>query len=313
MSRAALPRVEIVGLLVALAVTGTGTAVTDRFEPNDEFDTAATIEPDEYPGLEIGSDDRDFFALDLDAGAEVAVSIEFAHAEGDLDMTVYGPNRNEIGASSSLSDGESVGFTAREAGTYYVEVYPFGFDTVSYDLDATGNDRFEPNDDFGSTAAIASGRYEDLLVIGGESDFYVADLAPDREVTISITFSHGIGDLELAIYGPDRSRLASNRSLSDDESITFTTRTDGDHYIEVYGFHNGSAPYDMTVRGAPAPTASATEPTGTPGQSTPTTDGKCDGNGDADGGDGVSMPGFGLVVAVVAIGTLIGGRGIRHG
>jgi hypothetical protein len=205
-----------------------GSNATD-LEPNDDFDTAASVTAGRYTGLEINSTtDEDYYAVEVDAGQSLTASIEFSDAVGDLDMTVSGPDRDRLEGSYSVSDSERVEITAVESGTYYIEVNGYSGDTAPYTLavsvDGTGpvdSDSDGPGDDDldGTDPADTDGIDLRRIEIGATATGEIDDGDPESEenrghyepvtfngsagdrLTISMTSDEG--DTYLILRGPD--------------------------------------------------------------------------------------------------------------
>jgi len=90
----------------------------DRFEPNDRQSTATGVETGEsYDGLSIHTaGDRDYFAVDVDAGETIAADVAFAHAAGDLDVGLVDGSGTVLASSLSVSDDESLTHAVDTAG-----------------------------------------------------------------------------------------------------------------------------------------------------------------------------------------------------
>lgn len=108
----------------------------------------------------------------------------------------------------------------------------------------------EPNDDFSNATDVTTLEYKLFLnVEAGESDFYALDLDAGQPLDVTTEFEHGEGNIDLAVYGPDRTELARNTSTTDGESVTIRARRTGTHYVEVYGVGNATATYDLEIVG----------------------------------------------------------------
>jgi hypothetical protein len=69
--------------------TPTMVCTDDAYEENDTCSAAAPIAPGTYPDLQICSGDDDWFAVDLQAGDTIRITLNFTHANGDIDMQLY--------------------------------------------------------------------------------------------------------------------------------------------------------------------------------------------------------------------------------
>jgi hypothetical protein len=65
----------------------------------------------------------DWYAIPVEAGKEVNVEISFQHAQGDLDLTLFDEEGNELAASTGEGDTEQVRWTAAEAKTTLLRVW----------------------------------------------------------------------------------------------------------------------------------------------------------------------------------------------
>jgi len=94
----------------------------DPFESEDPVAMASGY----YPGLVLCRGDRDAYQIELDAGQTLTVTVDFTHAVADLDVLLTDESEVVVDRSVTTSDQEIVTVTAPDAGTYLVQVYPYG-------------------------------------------------------------------------------------------------------------------------------------------------------------------------------------------
>jgi len=104
----------------------------DIYEDNDNVDTATAISPTTvYHAIACSLDgdvnhDGDLFSLRVDAGCSIEATIEFTHANGDLDMVVYTRTSGFLGeGGSSDTDNESITYTATSSDEYFISIIPY--------------------------------------------------------------------------------------------------------------------------------------------------------------------------------------------
>lgn len=232
MTHARTRTAAVVCLAAALCVAAVVPAVVahetpppyPRLEPNDGFDRATAIEPrtlhgltpikftSTSPGPEIAEpsgfwtiedEDEDVYAVELDRGDPLPVTLYHDGSDGNLRFTVYDPSKSEIltedpdgnwrrtGSSLVRSDRAiqrgNATVTARCNGTYYVEVRNDDPSRAPYRLEV--DDRFEHNDERGTAPTLTAGTYEDLAVTTYDEDFYRVEVEKGEtiEATIDIT------------------------------------------------------------------------------------------------------------------------------
>lgn len=99
----------------------TGVDEGDRESLNHNIDSALTIPEGTYNGLIGGQED--YYGIEVNTGEAITASVNFDHAEGDVEAELIGPDNSVLDTSTSTSDGESVSATASTAGTYYLYIY----------------------------------------------------------------------------------------------------------------------------------------------------------------------------------------------
>lgn len=229
-------------------------------EPNDNFDQATRITPGTISAELEPAGDIDFYAIDLSAGEVLDTSMSFSHSVGDLDLFVFGPDRTELGRSTSLEDVEQVRIIAPTTGTYYVIVVGFqdatGDYTLSVAVDSNDNgptpppdrDFGEPNDDFGQETPLPFDTALDARIAPGDSaDIYAVEMAAGETLNVNLEFSHAEGDLTLFVGKPDTAPIVGSFSQSDNEVMSITATETGTYYLVIVGSDGATAEYTVTA------------------------------------------------------------------
>jgi len=85
-----------------------------------------------------------------------------------------------------------------------------------------------------------------------DEDVYKVNLTQGQTIDISVAFSHATGDLDLQLFNPERTSVASSLSVTNQESITYTVEMTGEHFISVYLFGEaGPQTYDLSASVSP--------------------------------------------------------------
>jgi len=127
------------------------------------------------------------------------------------------------------------------------------------------DDGFENNDSFGDPAPVTEGLTEDLRSCALDDDYFSILLSVGDEITIDVSFSHAEGNIDLALFNPSATQVASSQSATDDEQIVYTAPEAGIFVIlvalhEDLGVSEGND-YELDIAIGPAapvpvPTAS---------------------------------------------------------
>ena len=122
------------------AAPATVWALSDPFEPNDSFETAARLSGN-VALSELTIDppfDEDFFDWTAFHDGLMRVDILFSDVLGDLDLDLFNASMQRVAFSDSLTDNESVSHDVFAGQTYFVHVFGFGGATNTYSLEISG-------------------------------------------------------------------------------------------------------------------------------------------------------------------------------
>ncbi|MGA2499329.1 MAG: pre-peptidase C-terminal domain-containing protein, partial [Tepidisphaeraceae bacterium] len=255
-----------------------GIVVGDRFEPNDSFAQATDLGilgTRTEPGLSIhtpGNDD--FYKFTVQANGTLNVDISFANADGNLDLFLYTADQALLATSAGTGDGEHLSLSVSAGAMYYVRVAGAGGATnPSYTLSVAAPtltpDRFEPDDSFAQAASLGTGyRTETGLSIHapGNDDYYKTTAAVSGILSVDLTFTAALGDLNLFVYDSGYILLGSSTGTGDTEHVGVSTIAGAIYYIRVTGY-NGATNGDYTLS-LSNPGGDRFEPNDSPAQAT---------------------------------------------
>src|SRR5262249_37201835 len=95
-------------------------------------------------------------------------------------------------------------------------------------------DAFEDNDTLAAPHAITAGMIQALFACPGDDDYYSIALGLNDTLTVDLAYTFGEGDIDLEIYNPAGTVIASGHNATSNESATITAATGGTYVIRVY-------------------------------------------------------------------------------
>ena len=248
----------------------------DWAEPNNDRTQATELNSLTHPGsdlVQLGIDaarplsinsqaDVDWFKFTL---ATAGRSGDFAqlsldHTAGDLDLYLYDASNQLIGKSEGVANLHAIDLKDLAAGTYYLEVKGYNGATnsayalaVQAPFTQTGCDLAEGNNDavHAKDLGAVSSPYSQgkLSIQASDVDWFKFHIGATGESgdTVGISFNHGQGDLDIALYAADKTTLLdSSTGVTGLESISLNGKTAGDYYLKVYGYQEAANP-DYTL------------------------------------------------------------------
>ncbi len=234
----------------------------DALEENDSASAARPLSPGTQSNLNVCSGDDDFYSFNFAQGDDVTVNVAFSDAEGDIDLQLLNAGGTEVAISDTNTDDESISYTVATAGPYLVRVYLYGDagsvpgNPYSLSVQAAGSltcaaDPFEANNTSATATALPQGTYSNLTACENDDDYYALSLTSGQAITVLSSFSNAEGDIDLRLFDPGGTQVASALTVTDDETFTYTPAVTGTHVLQVnlYG-DAGSVPgnsYQLTV------------------------------------------------------------------
>ncbi len=120
-------------------------------------------------------------------------------------------------------------------------------DYCELDQGGGGNcpDALDGNSSMATAASVSAETLFGLAVCDNVPDWFDVDAEDGQTVTVTISFTHSSGDLDLEAYDSNGNRLASSATTSNEESISLTKN--GALFIKVFGYQGDSNTYSLRV------------------------------------------------------------------
>jgi hypothetical protein len=203
--------------------------------------------------------DDDWFSLEVAEGEIIEVNLEFAHADGDVDLILQDPNEAVIGRGFSVTDNERIARRAVVGGTYLIKVFAFGDIDNSYSMsvdilppESCFEDDYEENDDQENAALIFEGTRTALGLCKpegeSEEDWYRFSVREGQNITATVTFSHEAGDIDIELHSMGE-RVDFAFGFRDSETVEVENAPAGDYFLRVFTFSNAElrSEYDLLL------------------------------------------------------------------
>jgi PGF-CTERM protein len=252
----------------------------DRFEPNVVPNQAPTIGPGTYERLSLLGEETDYYAVSISAGETLEATATFGEDREEVvapEITLFNNNGEVLefsGAGLTTNGSDTIDhrltWEATDDQTVYLSVRsvpsgPADDLSASYDLSIQRgqNDRFEPNGVPDQTSTIAPGTYDDLTLLGGESDYYAVTVTAGETLEATATFPEdreGAVVPELTLFDSNNDvlefsviQLAANGSDTVDYRLTWEATRDQTVFLNVESTRSAStddlsSSYNLSVQ-----------------------------------------------------------------
>ena len=101
-------------LSMAVEVSALVACYVDSYEQNDSVEDAVPVDFPSSIAASICEGDHDYFKVNIQAGVTVDFFVQFAHADGDLDMELLTLQGELLASSATQTDNELITFTVPE-------------------------------------------------------------------------------------------------------------------------------------------------------------------------------------------------------
>ena len=229
----------------------------DNYEPNHVYNYAYDLSSHEDTWLSTIDGfgyqyNNDWYEIYVDPGYQhLEVDLIFTHAAGNIDINVYNASLDLITGSWTASDDEDIDVMVPSGGTYYLLIYGVNTGNV-YDLwwndtlSGPIDDNYEPNNNYTDAYDLSSHEDTWLSTIDDfgyqyNDDWYKITLSGNYvNLTVTLSFMHTMGNLDLALYDSTGSLITTSTSLNDFEVINIILSSSGTFYIKIYGNNSGN-------------------------------------------------------------------------
>ncbi|SEH53147.1 pre-peptidase C-terminal domain-containing protein [Halopenitus malekzadehii] len=227
-----------------------GIGSNDRFEPNGVIGEAAPVSPGTYEDLQILSEERDYYAIDVSADEQLDLTVQH-NKDYDMDLEIVDSDDQILASGSDTSDTTSdtanldVSYTPDSSGTYYIRVDSAMYteETAPYTLSIEGGqeptneqpytgfsftyDSKTPNEEF---QFDASESYDvDGTIVSYEWDFNGDGTIDTTGSTVSHTFAEP-GEYLITMIATDDDGATSSATAF----VTVESESTGNGIIDEY-------------------------------------------------------------------------------
>lgn len=246
---------------------GGGGPCMDDGREDDDVIADATPYTSMITDGQICENDDDFFSISVPQGNRVTVLLDgFMNSDGDLDLSLRQMDGTILDTSASVRDMEEVEYcNAGTTETLYARVSGFLRDENAYDLTMSVapdpgmccmDDTFEDDDSqmaarsvsFGAPVMGTETAAFDGTVCGSDDDWIAIPMTDAGRIEVDLVFIDADGDLDIRLFDPMGTRIASSLSTSDDESIGVDVSGGGTYALQISLFGGGGNDYLGEVR-----------------------------------------------------------------
>lgn len=242
----------------------------DQFGDNGARDRAAEVEVGTYGPLLVCGQPRsdDWFTTFVRAGETLTVRLDFAHADGRIDLRLFDDSSSStpLVTSATTRNFEEVSYTTprsqflvwRVNTQTQVQWNTYTMTVAKENPDPCVDDRFAGNHVLANAEPIeAPGLYTRLRMCDDAEDWFTLELAEGEKAEAFIRFAGALGDLDLFVLGPDPNAsdvgtqppilVASSEGTTGTESVIWTASMEGTYYVRVAPKTPARIDYDLLM------------------------------------------------------------------
>ncbi|MEY2985219.1 MAG: hypothetical protein RLZZ568_1836 [Cyanobacteriota bacterium] len=205
-----------------------------------------------YDSVGYSFDLNDYWFFTLSATTDV--EIELADLSSDADVELYDNAQNLIDFSENAGSNSETITSQLSTGTYYIRVYPYSFEDISYSLRVLANATV--TDDAGNnlanarviTVGASTRFFNDAVGYADSNDYYRFTLDDPSLFELNLTGLTSDADVELL---DSNGNFIDSSTLSSSQSETLERSLDsGTYYINIYPYV-GDTEYTLAVSAQP--------------------------------------------------------------
>ena len=225
-----------------------GQCSEDDREPNDAVEDATPVVDNKtLSSMSIcKKDDRDLFVFEMLKGDEFSSTVNFKHADGDLDATLFSPSQesqiapqaNGVARSWSKDDDEQLSHKATATGLYHLLVYSNDATndySVSFETTCVDGDQFQGNDSRKKASVVSLKSYSGLKLCAGESDWYerTGFMGTNLSADLNVETGAKVSDVSITVYDEAGKKVTESVKITDKQVVDFSPSSNQQYFFEV--------------------------------------------------------------------------------
>lgn len=92
---------------------------------------------------------------------------------------------------------------------------------------------------------LASAELDAKVCAGGDNDYYKVYVQNGRTLTVTVSFTHAAGDLDVELLSSSGQQLHSSAGTGNTETVTKSGLTAGYYYVRVFGYNGATNSYKI--------------------------------------------------------------------
>jgi len=229
-------------------------ACFDSYEINNTVETAAgpLALDTQYDDMTACPGDDDWYSIDITEACLLTTQVS-NFVDADVNLYLFDTDGSTQLRSDTFGDVLEV-VDAVSPGSYYIKVTNDSATAISdYSMLSTcavcENDAAnEPNDSYLDALVLDPGLTDGLIACPLEDDWWAVEALQDQVITVTATFLHADGDLELYMYSdPTGSPVDSSTSSTDNEEVSYKAPANGIYYVLVKNVDASRNTYSLNV------------------------------------------------------------------
>lgn len=237
--------------------------------PDDNYEGASGTQHDSHPGFNLMSYenawldtinglgrqiDDDWYQIYVDQ-AKRKLQVECTHtsAEGNINLAIYDASETLIVQNTTTTNNEYINYIVPSGGAYSIKVYGSNYANtynLRWNTFTPLEDNYEENDVLASSYDITENESVWLSTVDGtgrqlDDDWFKFNITSGiQQVQIECSFTHSLGNIDIALYDDNEALIIQNATTTDNESINYVLFGPGTYHILVNGTDNGNE-YDL--------------------------------------------------------------------
>jgi len=216
----------------------------DAFEPDNSVENATLLTEAITQERTLCTNDVDVFEVNLLDFQRVVARANFDAAEFDLELTLENEAGEILEVSPNSSEGETLSYSSPIDQRAYLFARARNNSQGAYRLslglenqiDCVA-DEFEPNNILAEASPYLEA-VSGLTLCGDDEDLFSFEATAGQRLTISISFNHGDGDIDLMLLGLDGAQVLSvSDGRSNGEIVSAVIPADGVYTARVFSLN----------------------------------------------------------------------------
>ncbi len=207
------------------------------------------IFPSTITGFLKAGDNEDYYSIEVEEGQIIRLKMAIP-GNANFNVTLFNPNRNSRGTSSTQGDFKILNYVADSTGIWFIKIsrssgegeYQLAVELENQNDAGSGQDAGDSNE---KAISLSTGVYQGFLKAGDNTDYYSIHLQDGQSISLRLAIP-GNANFGITLFDPGHNSRGSSLAEGDSKTLEYMVNSTGIWFIRI-NRTSGEGEYQLNI------------------------------------------------------------------